>query len=66
LQHVADWKPGEADIDQEFVSKENPFFVLHDSKGFEPGDLATFEIVRKFIERRREEKLLKDRLHAVW
>ncbi|KAH9015512.1 hypothetical protein EDB85DRAFT_1850387, partial [Lactarius pseudohatsudake] len=29
---VAHYKPGESDIRQEFVSSENKYFVLHDSK----------------------------------
>jgi len=67
LKNVEEWKVGEADIDKEFTSPENPFFVLHDSKGFEPGDTMTFDIVSSFIKRRRDESLpLKDRLHAVW
>ena len=64
---VAKWKVGEADIDKEFTSPQNQFFVLHDSKGFEPGNTETFDNVRRFIEQRRDERLhLKDRLHAVW
>jgi hypothetical protein len=66
-QHVAHYKPGESDIHQQIISEENPFFILHDSKGFEPGDTATFDIVRQFVLERRNENLpLKDQLHAVW
>jgi hypothetical protein len=58
---------GEANITTEFTSNENAFLVLHDSKGFEPGDTETFDIVSNFIRERREESLsLKDQLHAVW
>jgi hypothetical protein len=58
---------GEADIERELTSAENQFFVLHDSKGFEPGNTKTFDIVRDFIVKRRDKDLpLKDRLHAVW
>jgi predicted GTPase len=65
--HVSHFKPGEADIQQEFVSQDNPFFVLHDSKGFEPGDVTTFETVREFIEQRSQQGLaLKDRIHGLW
>ncbi|KAG1892894.1 uncharacterized protein F5891DRAFT_1282272 [Suillus fuscotomentosus] len=59
-------KPGEAIIDKEFTSPENDRFVLHDSKGFEPGEVENLTIVRKFIERRRNMPDLKDQLHAVW
>ncbi|KAI9445973.1 hypothetical protein H4582DRAFT_519233 [Lactarius indigo] len=64
---VAHYKPGESDIQQEFVSPENQYFVLHDSKGFEPGDLSNFQTVRAFIEQRSLEHLpLKDRVHGLW
>ncbi|KAG2034763.1 hypothetical protein BDR03DRAFT_1013208 [Suillus americanus] len=59
-------KPGEADIDHEFFSPQNDRFVLHDSKGFEPGEEGNVNIVRDFIERRRNKPTLKDQLHAVW
>ncbi|KAH9002320.1 hypothetical protein EDB86DRAFT_3241886 [Lactarius hatsudake] len=65
--HVEDYKPGRADIQQEFVSAENPFFVLHDSKGFEPGDLTNFETVREFLQQRSQPELpLSDRIHGLW
>ena len=57
---------GEANIETEFTSSENEFLILHDSKGFEPGDTETYDVVSKFIKQRRNERLLKDRLHAVW
>ena len=65
-QLVSHVKPGEADINEEFSSEQNKFFFLHDSKGFEPGDTATFDIVTKFISERCEKEELKDRLHAIW
>ncbi|KAH8998269.1 hypothetical protein EDB86DRAFT_2912058 [Lactarius hatsudake] len=64
---VAHYKPGESDIQQEFGSPENQYFVLHDSNGFEPGDLSNFDIVRTFVEQRSLEHLpLKDRIHGLW
>jgi len=58
---------GEANINAEYTSDENAFLVLHDSKGFEPGDTTTFDIVSDFIKERRKGGLsLKDQLHAVW
>lgn len=59
-------KPGEADIDHGFFSPQNDRFVLHDSKGFEPGEEGNVNIVRGFIERRINTPALKDQLHAVW
>jgi hypothetical protein len=58
--------PGEAIIDTEFISEQNDRFVLHDSKGFEPGEEENVNKVRDFIERRRKKVALGDRLHAVW
>jgi hypothetical protein len=58
--------PGEVTIDQELISPQNNKFILHDSKGFEPGEEDNLEIVRGFINRRREMPGLKDQLHAVW
>jgi len=63
---VEDQEVGDADIEREFVSKENKLFVLHDSKGFEPGDLESFNTVRKFVEGRSQKPFLKDRIHGIW
>jgi hypothetical protein len=64
-QEVSQYDPGRADIDREFTSDANKLFVLHDSKGFEPGDEVNFGIVRRFVEERNSESLdLKDRLHG--
>ena len=40
--------------------------MLHDSKGFEAGEVDNFNKVKRFISRRAQEPLIKDRLHAVW
>jgi hypothetical protein len=64
---VSDFNPGDADIDKEITSETNRLFVLHDSKGFEPADLKTFNVVHDFIVKRSNDQLeLKDRLHAAW
>jgi hypothetical protein len=60
-------KPGEANIENEFSSQKNRFFILHDSKGFEPGDNDTFNKVKNFISQRSKEKLeTQESLHAIW
>ncbi|KAG2746350.1 hypothetical protein P692DRAFT_20954934 [Suillus brevipes Sb2] len=59
-------RPGEASIDHEFISPQNDRFVLHDSKGFEPGSEDNLKTVRDFIDRRRAMPDLKDQLHVVW
>ncbi|KAG1738044.1 hypothetical protein EDD22DRAFT_809730 [Suillus occidentalis] len=59
-------RPGAASIDHEFISPQNDRFVLHDSKGFEPGSEDNLTTVRDFIDQRRAMPDLKDQLHAVW
>lgn len=61
----AHYRPGEANIETELTSPENTLFVLHDSKGFEPGEDTNYEAAKRFILSRRSGPL-KDRLHAVW
>ncbi|KAG1908902.1 uncharacterized protein F5891DRAFT_32353 [Suillus fuscotomentosus] len=46
---VAHNKPGDANIDDEVISSQNDRFVLHNSKGFEPGDQDNLKIVRDFV-----------------
>ncbi|KAG2052538.1 hypothetical protein BDR06DRAFT_513188 [Suillus hirtellus] len=60
------YKPGEVSIDHEFISPENDKFVLHDSKGFEPGDEDNLKIVEDFIDRRRNMLTPEHQLHAIW
>ncbi|KAG2336929.1 hypothetical protein BDR05DRAFT_970748 [Suillus weaverae] len=59
-------RPGDANINTEFISEQNDRFVLHDSKGFEPGEEDNVKTVQDFIQHRRSEPALKDQLHAVW
>ncbi|KAG2124757.1 hypothetical protein BD769DRAFT_1739285, partial [Suillus cothurnatus] len=59
-------KPGEVSIDHEFTSLQNKRFVLHDSKGFKPGEKDNLTVVRDFIDRRRAMPDLKNKLHAIW
>ncbi|KIK16779.1 hypothetical protein PISMIDRAFT_250937 [Pisolithus microcarpus 441] len=63
---VADDKPGEAMIEKELISSQNDRFILHDSKGFEPGEGGNYDTVKSFIEARKKEPLIRDQLHAVW
>ncbi|KAJ8588884.1 hypothetical protein M405DRAFT_792377 [Rhizopogon salebrosus TDB-379] len=63
---ISNFERGEANIDTELISAQNDKFVLHDSKGFEPGDGGNVNAVREFIERRGSMPDLKDQLHAIW
>ncbi|KAG2049902.1 hypothetical protein BDR06DRAFT_1011682 [Suillus hirtellus] len=47
---VAHDKPGDANIKDEVISPQNDRFVLHDSKGFEPGDEDNLKMVRDFVD----------------
>ncbi|KAJ7112756.1 hypothetical protein C8R43DRAFT_1040414 [Mycena crocata] len=57
---------GVSDINTEITAKGNSRFVLHDSQGFEPGQMANFETAKKFLESRGAGVDLKDRVHASW
>jgi hypothetical protein len=63
---VSDIHPGEANINKGITSKVNPRFVLHDSQGFEGGDVSNLQIVQNFIKTRSGLANLKDQLHAIW
>ncbi|KAL4074737.1 hypothetical protein V8B97DRAFT_1868358, partial [Scleroderma yunnanense] len=59
-------KRGLAEITEELVSEQNKRFVLHDSKGFEQGDVDNLSIVKEFIKSRKNNQEIKEQLHAVW
>jgi len=51
---------------EELTSPGNDHFVLHDSQGFGPGEIANFDTVTNFIEKRIKETRIEDQLHAIW
>ncbi|KAF8257410.1 hypothetical protein EI94DRAFT_1758482 [Lactarius quietus] len=56
-----------SNIQQEYVTPESQLVVLHESNGFEPGDLSNFETVREFLlQRSRQELPLSERIHVIW
>ncbi|KAK7448838.1 hypothetical protein VKT23_013567 [Stygiomarasmius scandens] len=64
---IAHNRAGEADINREYTSQDNPRFVLHDSKGFEPGSEKTWDLVKKFVsDRCSSDRPLKERVHIIW
>jgi hypothetical protein len=63
---VSESTVGDANINTEIFSKDNERFVLHDSKGFEHGDIGNVKTVQKFIDERNNMPEIKDKLHAVW
>ncbi|KAI0245652.1 hypothetical protein BJV78DRAFT_1365269 [Lactifluus subvellereus] len=57
---------GVCNIDKEIFSPQNPRFVLHDSQGFEPSEIANLDKVKSFVESHGAGVDLKDRIHAIW
>ncbi|KIL65053.1 hypothetical protein M378DRAFT_162624 [Amanita muscaria Koide BX008] len=54
-------------INKAFGLEKDLAVFLHDSEGFEPGQDAKFNTVKRFIEERdRSEVPQKDRLHVIW
>jgi hypothetical protein len=57
---------GEHNIDDEIIFANYDNYIFHDSRGLESGDETELEIIREFILRKSREKVLKNRLHAIW
>ncbi|KAG8868735.1 hypothetical protein FRB97_001954 [Tulasnella sp. 331] len=66
LQNESDYISGVSDINVEITSPKNDRLILHDSQGFEQGELANLHTVKDFIRRRNAMPALQDRIHAVW
>ena len=56
----------EANIETPLYSKPNERFVLHDSKGFEPGENDPLFSIKSFIERQKTHEDIREQLHVVW
>ena len=54
------------DISPEIIGQENPFLVLHESDGIEPGDVIRFETVCQFILQQSHKELFRDQIHCLW
>ena len=66
-QPVAHRVPGVHDIEREIISSHNEMFILHDSEGFgDRFDDAYGCKIDNFIQGRRKQLEIKDRLHAIW
>ena len=59
-------KRGQAVIETPLYSESNKRFVLHDSRGFEPGENDNLQSVKAFIESRKTHEDIQEQLHAVW
>ncbi|KAG8871903.1 chaperonin, partial [Tulasnella sp. 332] len=60
------YQAGVCDINREITSPENDRFILHDSPGFEQGELDNLKTLKNFIEQRKAMPAQQDRIHAVW
>ena len=63
---IAHDRAGRANISFPYTSDGNPRFILHDSKGFEPGTASNWDVVESFLRGRSATAELKDRVHAIW
>ena len=59
-------KAGVSDINKEIIAHENGRFVLHDSQGFEPGEVKNFQKVITFLQTRKGMVDVRDQVHAIW
>ncbi|KAJ7211621.1 hypothetical protein GGX14DRAFT_542752 [Mycena pura] len=67
MKSVAHNKRGINDINYEITSPQNNRFVLHDSMGFEHGDVENLITVKSFLESRSgQDVALKERVHVIW
>ena len=63
---VATDTAGKADINKELKSPQNDRFILHDSRGFESDGGDNYDVVKDFIESRKNEPDIRNQLHAIW
>ncbi|KAJ7055574.1 hypothetical protein C8F01DRAFT_453939 [Mycena amicta] len=67
MKSVSHQRAGKSDINEEIISPQNHRFVLHDSQGFEPGDVSNLDVVTSFLRERNGKNVpLERRVHAVW
>ncbi|KAM0574254.1 hypothetical protein ACHAP9_001587 [Verticillium nonalfalfae] len=54
------------DMEQGFESDQYPGIIIHDSEGFEAGDIKRVQAFEMFLKKRGSSAPEKDQLHAVW
>ncbi|KAK7005435.1 hypothetical protein R3P38DRAFT_2556886, partial [Favolaschia claudopus] len=65
-QAVSDQTRGVSDIEEEITSPENPRLVLHESRGFEPGEETSLKNAVDFLDARSSDSVaVKDQVHVV-
>ncbi|GJJ08029.1 hypothetical protein Clacol_002236 [Clathrus columnatus] len=63
---IAHDRAGRANIEHGFTSSTNPRFILHDSQGYEPGNLNQWGVAEAFIKARAKHEHPQERVHAIW
>lgn len=53
-------------MEQGFESDQYPGIIIHDSEGFEAGDIKRVQAFEMFLKKRGSSAPVKDQLHAVW
>ena len=53
-------------IEDELVFTNHDGYIFHDSRGFEAGGVEELKIVQDFVRSKSGEKLLTNKLHAIW
>ncbi|KAJ7698490.1 hypothetical protein B0H14DRAFT_3036783 [Mycena olivaceomarginata] len=67
VKSVSTDQRGKCNIYTEIHSPQNSRFILHDSMGFEPGNVKNLQNVKNFISERSGANIpLKERVHAIW
>lgn len=53
-------------VEDEIIHPDRPDFILHDSGGFEAGDVSQIKSVENFVKRKASRTDLAERLHVIW
>ncbi|KAH8798708.1 hypothetical protein DL96DRAFT_1638413 [Flagelloscypha sp. PMI_526] len=66
ITSVSERIAGKHDIEKGLTFKSNDRIIIHDSQGFESGNVDKVEDVINFIERRAKMDTLAEQLHGIW
>ncbi|RYC65740.1 hypothetical protein CHU98_g413 [Xylaria longipes] len=63
---TSDRERGIHNVEEEITWKNRPDLIIHDSRGFEAGEVAEFDVVENFLKKKSKETELAQRLHVIW
>ncbi|KAF7328477.1 G domain-containing protein [Mycena venus] len=67
IKSISHQEAGKCDINFEIISQQNPLFVLHDSMGFEHGDMENLETAKNFLQSHvGKDVALQTKVHVIW